>query len=108
MLLKKLIRNKYTIILFFGIVFNIIGFFWYLLTIYNDSFIMYQKFNVFHTINDFEYQYWMHNYFNYFGGMWIVFSTSIIICLLLFLDFPSYKEIYNRLKKDFKEKIKKS
>jgi hypothetical protein len=99
------LKNKYAIVLLIGIVFNIIGFFWFYNTIYYDSKQMEYKFKVSHEWDIWKYQYEVSHYNNYFGGMWLIFSCMIFICLLLFFDFPSYSEIFKRLKKDIKKKM---
>jgi hypothetical protein len=45
--------------------------------------------------------------YNYFHGLWLIPFGVMFAFILLILDFPSYEEIYKKLKKDLKQKIKK-
>jgi len=46
-----------------------------------------------------------HPKFNYIFGLWLMPMGLFFIFLLVFLDMPSFGEIYRHLKCDFKKKI---
>jgi hypothetical protein len=61
-----------------------------------------------HDIN-YTYATYEHAYqprFDYFNGLWLAPIGLFFVCILILLDFPSYGDIYKRLKKDLKNKIK--
>lgn len=47
------------------------------------------------------------NKFNYMHGIYLIPNVIFFVFLLIYLEIPSYSDAYKRLKKDFKEKIKR-
>lgn len=47
------------------------------------------------------------NKFDYLHGLFLIPTGLFFIFILLFLDVPTYFDIYKKLKKDLKNKIKK-
>jgi hypothetical protein len=45
--------------------------------------------------------------YNYFHGIWLIPFGVMFAFILMLLEFPSYEEIYRKIKIDLKEKIKK-
>lgn len=61
-----------------------------------------------HDIN-YTYATYEHMYkpkFDYFNGLWLAPMGLFFTCVLIILGFPSYEDIYKRLKKDFIKKIR--
>jgi len=43
--------------------------------------------------------------FDYINGLWLAPVGVFFTCFLVFLNFPSYGDIYNKFKKDYKTKM---
>lgn len=92
-------KNKLSILLFLCIIFFISS--WLLLTnITLKNEYATKDMDVFTRI-------YISHQFNYLNGLWLIPTGLMFVTFLLILDFPSYEEIYKKLKKDLKIKIYK-
>lgn len=91
--------EKKEVVLLFLIVFGSIGVVWNISTVYNDLAVLKE-------LTYMEKLFLANNpKFEYVKGFWLVFSGLFFIFLLVFLDSPSFKNVFKTFKRDLTKKL---